>query len=72
MIAQAAGIMVVPVDRNVQMPKPTDTLDTQGWLRPRLWGGCPVAPVTNTGPGSWTAIGKQGPPQPMTAHGEPA
>lgn len=67
-----AGIMVVPVDRNVQMPKPADTLDTQGWLRPRLWGGCPVAPVTNTGPGSWTAIGKQGPPQPMTAHGEPA
>ncbi|KUK48087.1 MAG: Conserved hypothetical cytosolic protein [Actinobacteria bacterium 66_15] len=59
-----AGIMVVPVDRNVQMPKPTDTLDTQGWLRPRLWGGRPVAPVTNTGPDSWTAIGKQRPAGP--------
>lgn len=58
---ESAGIMVVPVDRNVQAPKPTDTLDTQGWLRPRLWGGRPVAPVTNTGPDSWTAIGKQRP-----------
>lgn len=56
---EAAGITVVPVDRNVQVPKPTDSLDTQGWLRPRLWGGRPVAPVTNTGPSSWSAIGKQ-------------
>lgn len=56
---EAAGITVVPVDRNVQVPKPTDSLDTQGWLRPRLWGGRPVAPVTNTGPDSWSAIGKQ-------------
>lgn len=54
-----AGITVVPVDRNVQVPKPADALDTQDWLRPRLWGGRPVAPVTNTGPDSWTAIGKQ-------------
>lgn len=56
---EAAGIMVVPVDRNVQVPKPGDALDTQDWLRPRLWGGRPVAPVTNTGPHSWNAIGKQ-------------
>lgn len=56
---KAAGITVVPVDRNVQVPKPSDSLDTQGWLRPRLWGGRPVAPVTNTGPDSWSAIGKQ-------------
>jgi len=27
---ESAGIMVVPVDRNVQAPKPTDRLDTQG------------------------------------------
>lgn len=56
---ERAGITVVPVDRNVQVPKPTDSIDTQDWLRPRLWGGRPVAPVTNTGPDSWTAIGKQ-------------
>ena len=54
-----AGITVVAVDRNVMVPKPSDTLDTQGWLRPRLWGGRPVAPVTTLGPNAWTAIGKQ-------------
>ena len=56
---EATGILVVPVDRNVQVPKPSDTLDTQDWLRPRLWGGRPVVPVMNTGPDSWSAIGKQ-------------
>ncbi len=56
---EAAGITVVAVDRNVMVPKPTDTLDTQDWLRPRLWGGRPVAPVTTLGPNAWTAIGKQ-------------
>ncbi len=55
----AAGMTVLPVDRNVQVPKPSDTLDTQDWLRPRLWGGRPVVPVMSTGPSSWSAIGKQ-------------
>ena len=58
---EAADIMVVPVDRNVMVPKPTDALDTQDWLRPRLWGGRPVVPVTASGVGAWTAIGKQRP-----------
>jgi len=58
---EAAGITVVPVDRNVMVPKPTDTLDTQGWLRPRLWGGRAVLPVVNTEPGLWTAIAKRPP-----------
>lgn len=69
---ESAGIMVVPVDRNVQAPKPTDRLDTQGWLRPRLWGGRPVAPVTNTGPDTWTAIGKQRPGEPGQSQQEGA
>lgn len=56
---EATGILVVPVDRNVQAPKPTDMVDTQDWLRPRLWGGRPVVPVTCTGSDSWSAIGKQ-------------
>ncbi len=56
---EAAGIVVVPVDRNVMVPKPTDTLDTQDWLRPRLWGGRPVAPVMSSGPDAWTIVGKQ-------------
>lgn len=57
---EATGIMVVPVDRNVQTPKPSDVLDTQDWLRPRLWGGRPVVPVISTGPDSWSSIGKKG------------
>ena len=58
---EAVGMMVVPVDRNVMVPKPSDTLDTQDWLRPRLWGGRPVVPVTSAGDGVWIAIGKQRP-----------
>ena len=58
---EAAGMTVVPVDRNVMSPKPTDTLDTQGWLRPRLWGGRAVVPVVCTEPGLWTAIAKRPP-----------
>jgi hypothetical protein len=56
---EAAGITVVAVERNVMVPKPTDTIDTQDWLRPRLWGGRPVLPVNLSGPGVWIAIGKQ-------------
>jgi tRNA(Ile2) C34 agmatinyltransferase TiaS len=58
---EAAGIAVLPVDRNVMMPKPSDTLNTQGWLRPRLWGGRAVLPVVCTEPGLWTAIAKRPP-----------
>lgn len=54
----AAGMVAIPIDRNVMMPKPTDTLDTQGWLRPRLVGGKPIVPVINAGIDRWTAIAK--------------
>ena len=53
-----AGILVLPVDRNVVSPQPVDTVDTAGWLRPRLWGGIPALPVTLRAPGVWLAIGK--------------
>jgi hypothetical protein len=55
----ADGMLVLPVDRNVVAPKPTDVIDTAGWLRPRLWGGRPCVPVMLEGPGRWLAIGKQ-------------
>lgn len=58
---EAAGILVVPVDRNVVSPKPTDLVDTQDWLRPRLWGGRPVVPVVSDGGGRWTAIARRAP-----------
>lgn len=57
----AAGMIAVPVDRNVMMPKPTDLLDTQGWLRPRLVGGMPIVPVINAGAERWHALAKHMP-----------
>jgi hypothetical protein len=56
-----AGMIAIPVDRNVMMPKATDRLDTQGWLRPRLIGGRAIVPVYNTGTETWTAIAKHMP-----------
>jgi hypothetical protein len=42
---ERAGIMVVSINRDAQVPTPDDMVDTKGWLRPRLWGGKPVLPV---------------------------
>lgn len=53
---EAADLMLLPVDRNVVMPAPDDMLDTQGWLRPRLWGGRACVPVVHDGPGRWVAV----------------
>ena len=72
---EAEGLLVLPVDRNVVSPKPSDTLDTQGWLRPRLWGGIPAVPVAFVEAGQWTALGKvreeaPEPPEDETGSGE--
>jgi hypothetical protein len=56
---ERAGMTLVPIDRNVMMPKASDVLDTQGWLRPRLVGGRAVVPVVNTGTASWMAVAKR-------------
>ena len=58
-----AGMLVLPVDRNVVFPGLDDLVDTGGWLRPRLWGGVPSVPVTLTAPGRWLAWGKQQVPE---------
>ncbi|TDB36974.1 MAG: hypothetical protein D9V44_10765 [Actinobacteria bacterium] len=52
------GMVVLPVDRNVESAKPDDLVDSLGWLRPRLWGGRPAVPVLRTDPGRWQAIGR--------------
>jgi hypothetical protein len=65
---EAAGMLVLPVDRNVVSPRPDDLVETADWLRPRLWGGVPAVPVTCDGSGVWLAIGKQpGDPLPPPA-----
>ena len=50
---EAAGIRVLSMERNATVPAPGDTVHTRGWLRPQLWGGGPVLPVTSDGPGVW-------------------
>ena len=46
-VAHAAhpGIAVAALDRDAPVPLPAELVVTNGWLRPRLWGGRPVLPV---------------------------
>jgi len=60
---ESAGMLVLPVDRNVVSPRTGDIVDTAGWLRPRLWGGRPAVPVTLLRPGRWFALGKKSVPE---------
>lgn len=55
---QDAGMLVLPINRNVVFPKPDDTVSTDGWLRPTLWGGVPCVPVTLLEDGVWAAVGR--------------
>jgi len=56
---ESHGIRVLSIDRNALVPGPADTVDTQNWLRPRLWGDHPVLPVEMTGQGTWRSIGSK-------------
>ena len=56
---EKAGIVVTSVDRDAPMPGPTDVVDTQRWLRPRLWGGTAVVPVSQSGSGRWRSLGSK-------------
>lgn len=53
------GIRVISLDRDAQVPGPADIVENNGWLRPRLLGGCPVLPVEPRGQGRWEALGKK-------------
>lgn len=52
----AADMLVLAVDRNVGVPRPGDIVDTQNWLRPRIWGGRAAVPVRWASEGRWEAI----------------
>jgi len=51
-----AGMLVVPIDRNVISPKPDDRVDTGSWVRPRLLGGRAIIPVEYESEGNWTHV----------------
>lgn len=53
------GINVFSVDRDAQILAPEDVIDTKGWLRPRLWGGKPVLPVTLKSKNLWETLGEK-------------
>ncbi|MDD5712217.1 MAG: hypothetical protein PHY31_05580 [Smithellaceae bacterium] len=55
---QGLGIRVVSIDRSSFTPAANDNVDNKGWLRPRLWGGTPVLPVTPRGEGLWETLDK--------------
>ena len=54
-----AGIHVISLDRNAMVPDSDDTVNTMGWLRPRLWGSRPVLPVLPSGDKVWESMGKK-------------
>ncbi len=56
-----AGIRVVSIDRDAHVLAPEDIVETGGWLRPRLWAGQPVLPVTPGEPGRWASLGGKRP-----------
>jgi hypothetical protein len=56
---EKAGIIAVSVDRDAQAPAEEDIVNTGGWLRPRLWGGGAILPVTLKGKGLWESLGKK-------------
>lgn len=51
---EALGIQVVSVDRDPLVPLSADSVRTDGWLRPSLWGGQPVLQVRAESAGQWT------------------
>jgi hypothetical protein len=60
-VLNRAGMRVVSVDRDAQLLAPDDVVETNGWLRPRLWGGEPVLLVKPGEPGRWESLGKKRP-----------
>jgi hypothetical protein len=53
------NIHVVSIDRDASIPAPEDMVNTNGWLRPRLWGKRPVLIVRPKGEGMWESYGEK-------------
>lgn len=57
---EAAGIGVLPVDRDGALPLPDQEVETQRWVRPRLIGGRPLVPVLwDEGASRWVVAGRR-------------
>ena len=60
---ERAGVRVVAVERDAVTPWEGDIVDTEGWLRPRLWGGRPVLAVRAACDGCWIIEGRRKAPE---------
>jgi len=49
------GIRVISADRDPVIPRPQDTVISDGWIRPSLMAGQAVLQALSSGPGQWTA-----------------
>jgi hypothetical protein len=56
---EKSGMIVVSIDRDAHVPSSVDIVDTQKWLRPRLWGGKAVLPVNFKGGRLWETLWKK-------------
>jgi len=54
----AHGITPATIDREARTLAPETLIHTNGWLSPRLWGGCAVAPI-ELQDGKFIALGKK-------------
>lgn len=61
---EADGMVLLPLDRDGALPKASDLLDSEGWLRPRLWGGRPAVPALFVEDGLWRAAAPRKSKQP--------
>ena len=50
---ESNGIKVVALDRNAVVPWKEDLVETENWVRPRLWGHGPVLPVWYVSENRW-------------------
>ncbi len=54
-----SGIQVISLDRDCRVPGPDDSVQTKGWLRPRLWDAKAVLPVIPIGENQWESLGEK-------------
>jgi tRNA(Ile2) C34 agmatinyltransferase TiaS len=48
------GVRVISTDRDPVVPRPSDQVLADGWIRPSLLAGQPVLQVAASAPGQWT------------------
>ncbi len=58
-ILERAGIGVISLERDAEVPAYNDMIETSGWLRPRLLGGKAVLLVRAKGEHLWESMGKK-------------